>query len=121
MRCILLTLCLMVFTAVTAFSQEPAAAQVESDSESELQRAIQGAGGNPPQLISALEAYLRKYPNSRRKAELERELFQLSLGLSDTDRSISYAERAISRRPSNMPTGWSTGLNRHSHRPNPRA
>jgi thiol-disulfide isomerase/thioredoxin len=95
MRCILLTLCLMAFTAVTAFPQEPAAAQVESDSESELQRAIQGAGGNPPQLVSALEAYLKKYPNSRRKAELERELFQLSLGLSDHDRSISYAERVI--------------------------
>src|SRR6476620_12154749 len=95
MRCILLTLCLMAFTAVTAFPQEPAAAQIESDSESELQRAIQGAGGNPPQLVSALEAYLKKYPNSRRKAELERELFQLSLGLSDHDRSISYAERVI--------------------------
>jgi thiol-disulfide isomerase/thioredoxin len=95
MRSIVLTLCLMAFTAVTAFPQEPAAGQVESDSDSELQRAIQGAGGNPPQLVSALEAYLKKYPNSRRKAELERELFQLSLGLSDTDRSISYAERVI--------------------------
>jgi thiol-disulfide isomerase/thioredoxin len=93
MRILLLLACLYSLPVTRAFSQEPAPAQAEVDSESELQRSMQSAVGNPTQMIGALEAYLKKYPNSRRKAELERELFQLSLAASDTDRSISYGER----------------------------
>lgn len=65
------------------------------DSDEELRRAIEGSGGSESQLIVNLEGYLKKYPNSGRRIEIENELYKLSLKLRDRNRAIAYAEKLM--------------------------
>jgi thiol-disulfide isomerase/thioredoxin/Tfp pilus assembly protein PilF len=79
-----------------AQSAPPRPAEVpQVDSDAELQRAIQSASGGEAQLVEGLEAYLGKYPQSRRRAEIEREIFRLSLKTRDRARTLSYGERML--------------------------
>jgi thiol-disulfide isomerase/thioredoxin len=66
------------------------------DSEADLRRAIQSSGGSETQIIVNLEDYLKKYPASDHRAEIEGELFKLSIKMRDRNRAILYAERVVS-------------------------
>jgi thiol-disulfide isomerase/thioredoxin len=71
--------------------------QAEStvDSENDLRRAIQESGGSENRIILNLEDYLRRYPKSARRAEIEGEVYKLALKLNDRERSIAYAEKML--------------------------
>jgi thiol-disulfide isomerase/thioredoxin len=63
------------------------------DSEDDLRLAIESSGGSETQIVVNLENYLKKYPNSERQGEIEREIYKLSLKLRDRNRAIIYAEK----------------------------
>jgi thiol-disulfide isomerase/thioredoxin len=63
------------------------------DSEDELRRAIESSGGSETQIVANLEGYLKKYPNSERREDIEKELYKLSMKLRDRNRAIIYAEK----------------------------
>jgi len=65
------------------------------DSDEELRHAIQSSGGSETQVITNLEGYLKKYPNSGRRGEIEGELYKLSVKLRDRNRAIIYAEKLV--------------------------
>ncbi len=65
------------------------------DSEDDLRRAIESSGGSETRIVANLEDYLKKYPNSERREEIERELYKLSMKLRDRNRAINYAEKLV--------------------------
>ncbi|MGH9755345.1 MAG: redoxin family protein [Blastocatellia bacterium] len=65
------------------------------DSEDDLRRAIESSGGSETQIIANLEGYLKKYPNSERRGEIDRQLYKLSMKLRDHNRAIIYAEKLV--------------------------
>jgi thiol-disulfide isomerase/thioredoxin len=65
------------------------------DSEDDLRRAIESSGGSETQIVANLEGYLKKYPDSERRGEIERELYKLSIKLRDRNRAIIYAEKLV--------------------------
>jgi thiol-disulfide isomerase/thioredoxin len=83
--------------AATTRTNEPS-----KDSDEELRRAIQSSGGSETQIITNLEGYLKKYPNSDHRDEIEGELYSLSVKLRDRNRAINYAEKLVVRDESNI-------------------
>ena len=69
------------------------------DSELELQRSILEAGNDRAALLRNLEDYLRRFPDSPRKAQVYRALVESSMELRDTPRALGYAERLIALHP----------------------
>lgn len=80
-------------------SQEEKAKQPPVDSDEELRRSIQTAGGSEDLIIVNLEDYLKKYPRSSRRAEIEEEIYKLATKTRDRDRTITYAEKQLDRTP----------------------
>ncbi len=72
------------------------------DSDAELRRAIEASGGSETQIIVNLEGYLKKYPKSERRQEIESELYKLSLKLRDRNRAIAYAEKLVAGDENNI-------------------
>jgi thiol-disulfide isomerase/thioredoxin len=71
--------------------------------QSSLQQALGEAGNSPVEFVRAIEDHLRKFPNSSRKAELERALVKTAIDLRDDPRIIEYGERVLAREPDNIP------------------
>ena len=87
-----------------AFSAATLAAQDASQNEqASLQQALQEAGNSPVEFEHAVENHLQKFPNSPRKAELERALVKVAIELRDDARIIQYGERMLARDPDSLP------------------
>jgi thiol-disulfide isomerase/thioredoxin len=71
--------------------------------QSSLQQALGEAGNSPVEFVRAIEDHLRKFPNSSRRAELERALVKTAIDLRDDPRIIEYGERVLAREPENIP------------------
>jgi thiol-disulfide isomerase/thioredoxin len=109
-----LTFVFLVFllSSAPAFAQQPdadkskanaaQAAEPPKDAEDELRRAIESAGGSETQIVVNLEDYLKKYPQSGHRGEIENEIYKLSLKLRDRNRSIAYAERLVAANENNL-------------------
>ncbi len=69
------------------------------DSEDQLRRLIQSSGGSEEMIIVNLEEYLKQYPKSARRTEIEEQIYRLAVKVRDRERIISYAERQAERRP----------------------
>jgi thiol-disulfide isomerase/thioredoxin len=67
-----------------------------------LQRALSEGRNSPTELELALENHLKQYPNSPRRAELERALVKTAIDLNDDPRLIEFGERVLSREPDNL-------------------
>jgi len=74
----------------------------KKDSEDDLRRAIESSGGSETQIVANLEGYLKKYPNSERREDIEKELYKLSMKLRDRNRAVIYAEKLIARDEDNV-------------------
>lgn len=74
----------------------------KNDSEVELSKAFQSAAGSDTQLIRNLEEYLKKYPVSENRKEIENEIYKMSVKMRDTDRALTYAEKFIAADPDNV-------------------
>src|SRR5262245_13879585 len=104
-RLLFVALIALSLSVAPAFAQDAAgkqkpkdAAQAKDspkDSEDDLRRAIESSGGSETRIVSNLEGYLKKYPNSERREEIERELYKLSMKLRDRNRAIIYAEKLV--------------------------
>jgi thiol-disulfide isomerase/thioredoxin len=67
--------------------------------ETELQRAISGAGNDQAALVRNLEDYLAHFPDAPRKAAIYRALVEASEQLHDYTHALDYAERLIALEP----------------------
>lgn len=73
-----------------------------SDSEERLRGLIQSSGGSEEMIILNLEEYLREYPRSARRVEIEEQIYRLAVKVRDRDRTISYAEKQAARQPAEI-------------------
>lgn len=97
---LLLISVLGMVVALPVIAQQPSTApkteQTQpTDSEEDLRRAIESSAGSPTEFMRNLEAYLQKYPQSARRAEIDRELYKTAVEQRDRNRTIAYAERLI--------------------------
>ena len=83
-------------------SQKDAAKEAAKDSDADLRRAIESSGGSETEIVTNLEGYLKKYPSSERRAEIEGELYKLSMKLHDRNRAITYAEKIVASDENNI-------------------
>jgi thiol-disulfide isomerase/thioredoxin len=88
-----------IIVACSALLRAQALSQEEQVS---LQRALGEAGNSPSEVILAIENHLKKYPNSPRRAELERALVKTAIDINDDPRLIEFGERVLSRDPNNV-------------------
>jgi thiol-disulfide isomerase/thioredoxin len=70
--------------------------------EESLQTAIGEAGNSPIDFARAIENHLKRFPNSPRKAELERALIKTAIDLNDDRRIILFGESVLKREPENL-------------------
>ena len=86
--------------------QEPAAKQEPPaqllDSDTELRRAIESSGGSETQIVANLEEYLKKFPKSAHRAEIENEIYKTSVKLRDRTRAVLYAEKLLAGGENNI-------------------
>lgn len=87
--------CLALFPAWAARAQEP----LSEDEEEHLRQAVGEAGTSPVEFIRALEAHLKKYPKSPRRADLERGLVKAAMDARDNRRIRLYGEMVLARDP----------------------
>jgi thiol-disulfide isomerase/thioredoxin len=93
--------CLLAFAAL-AFSQTPA--QMPAEEQEHLRQVLQDGSSSTVDLIRALESHLAKYPNSPRRAELERALAKASIEAKDDRRIVLYGERVLAKDPDDFTT-----------------
>ncbi|MFN7996469.1 MAG: TlpA disulfide reductase family protein [Bryobacteraceae bacterium] len=74
----------------------------ENDEDQQLSQAVGEAGSSPVDYIRALEKHLAKFPQSRRKNEIERALVRAAIEAKDDKRIILYGERVLAREPNDV-------------------
>jgi thiol-disulfide isomerase/thioredoxin len=75
------------------------ASQVEQES---LQQVLGEAGNSPVDFMRAIEQHLKAFPNSPRRAELERALVKTAMDVNDDRRIVQYGERMLQQDPDNL-------------------
>ncbi|MGA2879075.1 MAG: TlpA disulfide reductase family protein [Bryobacteraceae bacterium] len=78
------------------------AQNLSQDEQQSLQRALSEAGNSPSEFLLAIENHLKKYPNSPRRAELERALVKTAIDLNDDQLLIEFGEKVLSRDSDNV-------------------
>jgi thiol-disulfide isomerase/thioredoxin len=79
-----------------------AAPQVDPDAE--LKATIEDAGNDRAAFVRNLEDYLKRFPDSPRKAEIYRALIDANLQLREQTKALDAAERAIAANPQDTST-----------------
>jgi thiol-disulfide isomerase/thioredoxin len=79
-------------------AQTPAPAD-DAKEQSELSQAVSEAGASSIDIIHALEQHLRKYPETKQRAAIEKGLVKSALDLNDQARIILYGEKVLEREP----------------------
>jgi len=72
------------------------------DSEDELRRAIESSGGSETLIVTNLEGYLKKFPKSEHRQEIEGEIYKIAIKLRDRDRAISYGQKLVEANEGNI-------------------
>jgi thiol-disulfide isomerase/thioredoxin len=91
--------------AAPALAQKPETGSYTTppaDADEELRRAIQSSGGSETQLVTILEEFLKKYPMTGRRAEIEGEIYKLAVKLRDRNRAIVYGEKLVTSDEDNI-------------------
>lgn len=96
---IIATLLFLTVIISPAFGQtapvDQGARPAEADPELELRRAIESSGGSETQIIINLEDYLRRFPQTSRRTEIEINIYKLSLKVRDRERTIAYGTKIV--------------------------
>ncbi|MGP8245785.1 MAG: hypothetical protein ACLQVN_14860, partial [Bryobacteraceae bacterium] len=79
---------------------DPQAAAERQD----LADALSEAGANPLEYLRAIERHLAKYPNTPRRAELERAAARAAIEAGDDPAIVLYGERVLARQPDDLET-----------------
>ena len=74
----------------------------ELSEEQQLSNALAEAGSSPIEFTRSLEKHLAKFPNTARRAELERALARAAIENKDEKRIIQYGERVLERDPDDI-------------------
>jgi len=90
---------LAVLLAAASLTAQTDASLTEQES---LQRAIGEAGNSSVELVRAVERHLKQFPNSPRRAELERALLKTAVEIGDDPRIIRYGRSVLAREPDNI-------------------
>lgn len=69
------------------------------DPDAELQVLVRAAGNDNATLVANLEGYLKKYPDSPRRAAIYRALIEAELNLHNEKAALDYAEKTIAIQP----------------------
>ncbi|HEX5227967.1 MAG TPA: thioredoxin-like domain-containing protein [Bryobacteraceae bacterium] len=75
---------------------------LSQDEQIDLQRALSEGGNSATEYALAIENHLKKYPNSPKRADLERLLVKTAMDLNDDRRLLEYGESVLSRDPNNV-------------------
>ena len=70
--------------------------------EQSLQTALSEAGNSPIDFARAIENHLKRFPNSPRRAELERALVKTAIDLNDDRLIVQFGESVLARDPNNL-------------------
>jgi thiol-disulfide isomerase/thioredoxin len=89
---------LLALAALPLFAQS----NLSQGEEESLQAAIGEAGNSPIDFARAVENHLKRFPNSPRRAELERALIKTAIDLNDDRRIIQFGESVLKREPDNL-------------------
>jgi thiol-disulfide isomerase/thioredoxin len=83
---------------------KPPASQADpqEQEEEDLRRGMGEAGSSPLELIRALERHLAKYPNTKRKWEIERALTKAAIDARDNGRILKYGEKYLAEEPGDL-------------------
>ena len=85
-------------TLVLLLAGTLAAAQIITEAEQRaLAEALAEVGSSPVEFIRALEKHLTRFPQSGKRAELERALVKAAIENKDEARIIQYGERVLAR------------------------
>ncbi len=88
-------------SAASSAAQNPAPTV---DPEAELKATIEDAGNDRAAFVRNLEAYLKRFPDTPRKAEIYRALIDANLQLREPAKALDAAERAIAADPQDTST-----------------
>jgi thiol-disulfide isomerase/thioredoxin len=75
---------------------------LSQDEQLSLQKALGEAGNSSTEFALAIENHLKQFPNSPKRAELERALVKTAIDLNDDPRLMEFGEKVLSREPDNM-------------------
>ena len=89
---------LLALAALPLFAQS----NLSQAEEESLQAAVGEAGNSPIDFARAVENHLKRFPNSPRRAELERALIKTAIDLNDDRRIILFGESVLKREPDNL-------------------
>src|SRR6202012_6257876 len=90
--------------AVMLTAQTPALT-AEGSEERDLSQAVGEAGGSAIDLIRGLEQFLKKYPATKRRPEIEKALAKAAIDSDDDARIVLYGEKVIQATPAGPPAG----------------
>ncbi len=93
--------CMLLLAGLALLAALPARAQeaLSEEEEEHLRQMVGEAGSSPVEFIRALEAHLKKYPKSPRRADLERGLAKAAMDARDNRRIKLYGEMVLAREP----------------------
>lgn len=97
MRLLVALLCVLSLCATV-----PAQTATPPSEAEALNHALEEAGASPVDFIRALENHLQKYPNTARRAEIERGLVRGAVDAQDYRRIALYGERVLARDPNDV-------------------
>jgi thiol-disulfide isomerase/thioredoxin len=76
--------------------------QLSKEEQDDLSRALADANGSPKDYLRGLQKHLEKYPDSPRKAELERAAALAAFEAKDDAALVLYGERTLARHPDDL-------------------
>jgi len=90
------TLCCLALGSLWICAAQQSAPEAENDA---LNAALADAGASPADFTRALENHLAKYPQTAKRAELERALVRSAIEAKDDRRILLYGEHVLDREP----------------------
>jgi len=98
-----LLVCALLAACLFAAPQNSPKPQATSAQESEdLENALSEAGSSPVEYLRAIEKHLAKYPDSPRRAELERAAVRAAIEANDDVAIVQYGEKVLARQPDDL-------------------
>ncbi|HYW45577.1 MAG TPA: TlpA disulfide reductase family protein [Bryobacteraceae bacterium] len=101
MKALLVSL-LAAATLCQGQQKTPQRPQASPKEQEELETALSEAASSPVEYLRAIEKHLEKYPDSPRKAELERAAARAAMEVNDDRRILLYGERVLARQPDDL-------------------
>jgi thiol-disulfide isomerase/thioredoxin len=103
-RLVCVLLCSSAWTFAQTGAKPPQApkSSAAAQESQDLENALSEAGTSPFEYLRAIEKHLAKYPDSSRRAELERAAVRSAMEANDDPRIIEYGERVLVRQSDDL-------------------